>query len=61
MQAIFPKAMLGLGVGWTHFHKITPTNSKKVLAYGVCLSHCLSLVCTFSNHPMAKEDLEKWG
>jgi hypothetical protein len=34
IQAIFPKAMLDLGVGWIHFHKITPTDSKKVFGYG---------------------------
>jgi hypothetical protein len=29
-QVIFSKAMFDLRVGWTHFHKITPTNLKRV-------------------------------
>jgi hypothetical protein len=34
MQIIFPNAMIGLRVGWTHFHKTTPTNPKMVFDYG---------------------------
>jgi hypothetical protein len=33
-QMIFPKAMFGVGVGWTHLHKKTPTNSKRVFGHG---------------------------
>jgi len=34
MQIIFPNAIIGLKVGWTHFHKTTPTNPKMVFDYG---------------------------
>jgi hypothetical protein len=34
MQVIFSNAMIGLRVGWTHFHKTTPTNPKRVFGYG---------------------------
>jgi hypothetical protein len=37
IQVIFPKAMFGVGVGWTHFHKTTLTNPKGCLVMGVCL------------------------
>jgi hypothetical protein len=34
MQVIFPNAMIGLRMGWTHFHKTTPTNPKRAFGYG---------------------------
>jgi hypothetical protein len=33
MKLIFSKATFDLKVGWTHFHKITPTNLKRVFHY----------------------------
>jgi hypothetical protein len=39
MQMIFSKAMFDLEVGWIHFHKTKPTNSKRMVGYGDCLSH----------------------
>jgi hypothetical protein len=33
-QVFFPKAMFGVRVGWTHFHKTTQTNPKRVFGHG---------------------------
>jgi hypothetical protein len=30
----FFKGNFDLGVGWTHYHKTTPTNPKRVFGYG---------------------------
>jgi hypothetical protein len=38
-QVIFPKAIFGVRVGWTHFHKTTPTNPIKGFAHGGLFSH----------------------
>jgi hypothetical protein len=34
MQVIFSNAIIVLKVSWTHFHKTTPTNPKKMFGYG---------------------------
>jgi hypothetical protein len=52
MEAIFLKAMFGLRVVWTYFHKTTSIDPKKCLIVGVCLA--LKKACNCSQINLKK-------